>query len=141
MFSLLNQGAINAVILPFFVCWQFFAKCVQGSRKYMLGRPHHIFLALAQACIFDIRLPMYYFSLIFLYKTIYFLYISIIFLYFLRFSYIFLLFLASIFFGCPVLCGTAAGLCGIFVVLCSIYGGRKKSIQKNQTKIDKKNKT
>ena len=77
---------------------------LHGSRKYMLGRPFHIFSALAQAYIFDIRRPMYYFSLIFPYTTIYFLYISYISLHFHIFSYYFLVFLASNIFGCPVVC-------------------------------------
>ena len=84
---------------------------VQGSRKYMLGRPSHVFLTLAQACIFDIRRPMYYFSLIFPYKTLFFLYIYSSFLHFPIYSYYFPVCLASNIFGCPVQLLTNNTLC------------------------------
>ena len=62
----------------------------------MLWPPSHVFLARAQAYIFDIRL------LIFLYKP---LYVHVFLYYFLHrhsFSYVFLAFLTSNIFGCPV---------------------------------------
>ena len=79
------------------------AKCnVQGSRKYMLGRPFHIFSALAQAYMFDIRRPMYYVSFRCPYKTLYFLCVSIIVLYVSILCYYFLFCLAPNIFGCTV---------------------------------------